>query len=308
MKNPVPRKQAVIDDNDKGFLAGPLIFSAFVGLLLVVVLYPFLMKLDFSSRLRHGLEGTILIIVLLIAVLAYQSAKAFKIHKFVKGEEALLLVRDLMTECLQGDIGCLQKLLAEQEASDFHVMLTLLQAKAENIMQTEIAHMTEIHKKIGLRIFNKKCHQSYHLVFRSPDEYASASLPKEIVLLRRAVKKKGPASLSRRLDEIEKSRQTLFTLFGDYLAIVPEQATHLLFLRKTYKFRSPEPEVIRKITYCLDVFDCVDRVRVNECRSPLMDKIRSAAEVRIPLLRKALERYQSAWNVMVDTYEATSSH
>lgn len=307
MKNPVPRKQVAIGDNHKGFLAGPLIFSAFVGLLLVVVLYPFLMKLDFSSHLRHGLEGTILIVVLLMAVLAYQSAKAFKIRKFVKGEEALLLVRDLMTDCLQGDIGCLQKLLAEQEASDFRVMLTLLQAKAENIMQTEIAHMTEIHKKIGLRIFSKKCHLSYHLFFRGPDEYSRTSLPREIILLRKALKEDWPTSITRNLDKIESSRRALFTLFNDYLDIVPQQATHLRFLRQTYRYRSPAPEITRKITFCLDVFDCVDRLKANENKLPLMEQIESTAQVRIPMLRKAMDRYRSAWEAMVDTYEYTLS-
>jgi hypothetical protein len=307
MKNPVVPKQTAIGGYDKGFLAGPLIFSAFVGLLLVVVLYPVLMKLEFSSRLRHGLEGTILIIVLLMVVLAYQAAKAFKIRKFVKGEEALLLVRDLMTDCLQGDMGCLQKLMAEHEASDLRRMLTLLQAKAENILQTEIAHMPEIHKKIGLRIFNKKCNLSYHLFFRSPDEYSHASLPREIVLLRRALKEDWPTSISRNLNEIESSRRALFTLFNDYLDIVPEQATHLCFLRQTYKYRSPAPEITRKITFCLDVFDCVDRLKQSENKSLLMDQIESAAQVRIPLLRKAMDRYRSAWEAMIDTYEFTLS-
>lgn len=308
MLKSAPCKQAVIHDNEKGILAGPLIFSAFVGLLLVVVLYPILMKLDFSSRLRHGLEGSIFIFVLFIVVLAYQSAKAIKIRKFLKGAEAPLLVRDLMTSCLQGDIECLQKLFAEREPADFRVMLTLLQAKAESILQTEIAHMTDIHKKIGLRIFNKKCNLSYHLFFRNPDEYSRASLPREIVLLRNALKEDWPTSLSRDLDEIENSRRALFTLFNDYLDIVPEQVTHLRFLRQTYKYRSPAPDIARKITFCLDVFDCVDRLKENGDRSPLMNKIEATAETRIPLLRKAMGRYQSAWEAMVDTYEFSLSY
>ncbi len=301
-------KQTVIPNNKKGILAGPLIFSAFAGLLLIVVLYPILMKLDFSSKLRHGLEGTILIFVVFMVVLAYQVAKAIKIRKFLKGAEAPLLVRELMSVCLEGDIGCLQKLLAEQEPSDFHIMLALLQAKAESILQTDIAHMTDIHKKIGLRIFNKKCNPSTHLFFRKPDEYSRAALPREIVLLRKALKEDWPTSISRNLEEIESSRRALFTLFNDYLDIVPEQVTHLRFLRQTYKYRSPAPDIARKITFCLDVFDCVDRLKENGDKSPLMNKIESTALIRIPLLREAMDRYQTAWEAMVDTYEFSLSY
>ena len=204
MLEPSLRKQTVIPNNKKGILAGPLIFSAFAGLLLIVVLYPILMKLDFSSRLRHGLEGTILIFVVFMVVLAYQVAKAIKIRKFLKGAEAPLLVRELMSVCLEGDIGCLQKLLAEPELSDFHIMLTLLQAKAESILQSEIAHMTDIHKKIGLRIFNKKCKLSYQFIFKSLDEYSRVALPREIVLLRKALKEDWPTSISHNLKEIER--------------------------------------------------------------------------------------------------------
>lgn len=262
------------------------------------------MRLDFSYKLRHGLEGSILIAVLLVTFLVYHVVKTVKIRKFVKGAEAPLLVRELKTVCLQGDIGGLEKLLSEQEGSDLHVMLTLLQAKAENILQTEIAHMTDVHKKIGLRIFTKKCHQSYHMFFRSKDEYTRASLPKEIVLLQTAVRKEWPLPMLRQMKKLENSRRALFTLFDDYLDIVPEQSTHRHFLRKTYKYRSPAEEISRKITYCLDVFDCVDRLKLEDSDSPLMSKIEAEARRRIPQLRKALGRYQAAWEKIVDTYES----
>ena len=305
---PAPRQHVAVLSNNKGILAGPLIFSAFFGLLLVVVLYPFLMKLEFSSRLRHGLEGTILIIVLAMTVLVYQTAKAVKIRKFVKGAEAPLLVRDLMTNCLQGDIGCVQKLLAEHEDADFNVMLNLLQAKAESILQNELAHMTDIHKKIGLRLFNKKCNLSYHLFVRSPDEYTRASLPKESSLMRRAVEKEQPALVRRKLDALERSRQSMFTLFSDYLKIVPEQDTNLHFLRKTYKYRPPVLEIARKMTFCLDVFDCVDRLKDKDFNSPLMKQIEETAQDRIPLLRESVKRYESDWKSMVETYEIELVH
>jgi hypothetical protein len=290
-------------NNDKGILAGPFIFSVFVGLLLVVVLYPFVMKLDFSSRLRHGIEGSILIAVLLVTLLAYQAVKAIRIRKFVKGAEAPLLVRELKADCLQGDIGSLEKLLVEQEDSDIHVLLILLQAKAENILQTEIAHMTDIHKKIGLRIFSKKSHQSYHMFFKNPDEYALASLPKEIALLKNAVRKEWPLPMLRQVKKLENARRALFTLFDDYLDIIPEQKTHLRFIRQTYKYRSPEAEISRKITYCLDVFDCVDRLKEKDFDSLPMSSLEAVARRRIPLLRKAVDRYREAWEKIVVTYE-----
>jgi hypothetical protein len=303
MIKPAPHNHSAVLNNNAGILAGPLIFSAFVGLFLVVVLYPFIMKLEFSSRLRHGLEGTILIVVLAITILAYQSAKAVKIRKFVKGAEAPLLVRNLMDSCLKGDIGCLKKLLAEHEESDIHVLVTLLQAKAESILQSELAHLTDIHKKIGLRLFNKKCNLSYHLFVRSPDEYAQASLPKEIVLMRRAISKEQPASLSRKLDALESSRQTMFTLLSDYLIIVPEQNSNLRFLRKTYKYRPPVLEIARKMTFCLDIYDGVDRLKDEDFKSPLMGQIKAAAQDRIPLLRAAVKRYESDWESIVEIYE-----
>jgi hypothetical protein len=297
-----PRKNTVTINN-KGILAGPLILSTFVGLLLVVVFYPFLMKLEFSSSLRHGLEGTILIVVLAVTLLVYHSTKAIKIRKFVKGADAPLLVRDLMINCLQGDIGCIQKLLAEHDEDDFLVMLTLLRAKAESILQNDLAHMTDIHKKIGLRLFNKKCNQSYHFFVRSSEEYVQTSLPKEIVLIRKAIKEEQPASLTRQIDSLESSRQKMFTLFGDYLDIVPEQIANLRFLRKTYKYRPPVLEMARKMTFCLDVFDCVDRLKDTDNKSPLMRQIEDTAQDRIPILRDAVERYESNWQSMVETYE-----
>jgi hypothetical protein len=303
MRKYSPDENAITLNNNKGILAGPLILSTFVGLLLVVVFYPFLMKLEFSSSLRHGLEGTILIVVLAITILVYHFTKAIKIRKFVKGADAPLLVRDLMTNCLQGDIGSIKKLLIDHEEDDFLVLLTLLQGKAENILQNELAHLTDIHKKIGLRLFNKKSSQSYHLFVRSPEEYVQTSLPKEIFLIRKALNKELTGSLVRQIDSLESSRQSMFTLFGDYLKIVPEQIASLRFLRKTYKYRPPVLEVARKMTFCLDVFDCVDRLKEIDNKSPLMRKIEETAQGRIPILRDAVKRYESNWQAMVETYE-----
>ena len=303
MRKYSPGKNAVTIKNNKGILAGPLILSTFIGLLLVVVLYPFLMKLEFSSSLRHGLEGTILIFVLAITILVYHFTKAVKIRKFVKGADAPLLVRDLMTSCLQGDIGCIKKLLIEHEEDDFLVLLTLLQGKAENILQNELAHLTDIHKKIGLRLFNKKSSQSYHFFVRSTEEYVQTSLPKEIFLIRKAVNKEQTGLFGRKIDALESSRQGMFTLFGDYLNIVPEQIASLRFLRKTYKYRPPVLEIARKMTFCLDVFDCVDRLKETDNKSPLMWKIEETAQDRIPILRDAVKRYESNWQTMVETYE-----
>ena len=297
------RKHPLKDDHT-GILAGPLIFSVFVGLLLVVVFYPVLIKLDFSARLRHGVEGSIFIAVLLLSVLAYQSAKAIKFRKFVKGAQTPLLLRELKNGCLQGDIRSLEILLAEHEDSDFHILLTLLQAKAENILQTDIAHLSDIHKRVGLRIFTKKGPQSFHLLFRHPDAYARSALPREIVLLRKAAEKGWPVAMQRRLNALESARRSLFTLFHDYLDIVPEQNTHLPFLRKTYKYQVPAPEIARKITYCLDVFDCVDRLKEADTNTPLRDHIDMEARRRIPELRKGIARYRAAWEEMVVTYEA----
>ena len=297
MRNYSPGKNNVSLNNNKGILAGPLILSTFVGLLLVVVLYPFLMKLEFSSSLRHGLEGTILIVVLAISLLVYHFTKAIKIRKFVKGADAPLLVRDLMASCLQGDISCIKKLLIDHEEDDLLVLLTLLQGKAENILQNELAHLTDIHKKIGLRIFNKKCSQSYHFFVRSTEEYIQTSLPKEIFLIRKAVKKEQPDSFVRKIDSLESSRQSMFTLFGDYLNIVPEQIASLRFLRKTYKYRPPVLEIARKMTFCLDVFDCVDRLKETDNKSPLMWKIEETAQDRIPILRDAVKLAGNGRNI-----------
>ena len=296
-------KNTVTLKNNKGILAGPLILSTFVGLLLVVVLYPFLMKLEFSSSLRHGLEGTILIVVLAITILVYHLTKAIKIRKFVKGADAPLLVRDLMTSCLQGDTGSINKLLVDYEEDDFHVLMTLLQGKAENILQNELAHLTDIHKKIGLRLFNKKSSQSYHFFVRSTEEYVQTSLPKEFLIIRKAVYKEQTDLLVRQIESLESSRKGMYTLFGDYLNIVPEQIASLRFLRKTYKYRPPVLEIARKMTFCLDVFDCVDRLKDSDNKSPLMWKIEETAQDRVPILRDAVKRYESTWQTMVESYE-----
>ena len=277
--------------------------TIFFGLVMLVVAFSLLAQYGLLAQLGQG--GIGLAVLLIFAGMAgvYKGLRSIQSLRFRTGRKDPMFMRAFMQSCYTEDCGRIEKELADRQKTPSQILNALLAEKVQSIIETDarsLVDVLEMYCKSGLK---KNKEPVMDRFFHTPDSYAEAPLPSEIEHIIQAVNTRYP-QLEPALENMLAARAHLFTLMGDYLGLMPPSTHHFNFIKQTYRYHPPDDETTRRIAFALDTLKLLNAYNSQELRGePLTRHGRLAAE-RIPLLATAVSQYKTAFETLVESYEA----
>ncbi len=277
--------------------------TIFAGLVMLVVAFSILAQYGLLARMGPG--GISLAVLLIVVLMAgvYQGLRLNNSRRFRTGVKDPLFMRAFMQSCYASDCGRIEKVLADRQKTPPLILNGLLAEKAQRIIETDARQMVDIlemYCKSGLK---KNKDPVMDRFFHTPDSYEEAPLPTEIEHIIQVVTTRYP-QLASALEKMLVARAHLFTLMGDYLDLMPPSRHHFNFIKKTYRYNPPDDETTRRIAFALDTLKLLDAYNNQELRGERLTRHGRLAAERIPLLATAVSQYKTAFETLVESYEA----
>ncbi len=279
---------------------GATIFS---GLVMLVVAFSLLAQYGLLAQL--GQLGIGLAVLLIFAAMAgvYKGLRSIQSLRFRTGGKDPMFMRAFMQSRYAEDCGRIEKELADRQNTPSQILNALLAEKVQSIIETDARNLVdvlEMYCKSGLK---KNKEPVMDRFFHTPDAYTEAPLPTEIEHIIQAVNTRYP-QLEPALENMLVARAHLFTLMGDYLGLMPPSAHHFNFIKQTYRYNPPDDETTRRIAFALDTLKLLNAYNDQELRGERLTRHGRLAAERIPRLTTAVSQYKTAFETLVDSYEA----
>ncbi len=277
--------------------------TIFTGLVMLVVAFSLLAQYGLLSKLGQG--GIGLAVLLIIAGMAgvYKGLRFIQSLHFRTGGKDPMFMRAFMQSCYARDCGRIEKELADRQKTPPLILNDLLAEKVQRIIETDARHLVdvlELYCKSGLK---KNKEPVMDRFFHTPDSYEEAPLPTEIEHIIEAVNTRYP-QLEPALEKMLAARAHLFTLMGDYLVLMPPTMHHFKFIKNTYRYNPPDDETTRRIAFALDTLKLLTAYNNEELQGESLTRHGRLAAERIPLVATAVSQYRTAFENLVESYEA----
>lgn len=291
--------------NRAGWVAEGLLAALFVGLILFVILFSyFSTSAIFTAYLKWGY--IIMAAVIVAAMFAtYWCVAVYRKRRFRKGGQDFLMMRNLMTTCLDNDCSAVEQQFSAADGSDLSIFNRMLLCKLQEIFERERTRVIDIHtrfRKSGIKEI-KGVH--FEKFFQTSESYDTTPEPLEIKTAALALKPLG-SGMEASLVRLKNSRRLLFTAMSDYLDLLSVTDADVKKLLKAYRFNPPGNETARDIVFANNAVDYLIKFHRNRLSDERRFAMEAIASQKLLQLKSVLSDYRKAWRHLVDTYESIS--
>ena len=293
-----PRRCFVGGEN--GFMLSPL--AIFLGLVLIIVIFSILDRTDVMTRLGPFGPLLPLLIIAWLMVGIYLAVKRLKRRATVIRVKGPLYMRSLMNDCLNRTCGMLKSRLNAPEIPSAAIFNDILTDKMLHICATDCLRYSDIRRQIESSRIKGTADLELARLFQTAVEYSKQELPSEIRQVADTVTRSRP-DLIPLLEGLKNAHQTLCTGTGNILSLLPPDAKKVERIRATYRYRPPNLERSRRMSFALETLAYLKATRHENVNPMDRKRYEAVAAQVIPRLGDALTHYERAWRDLVDAYE-----
>ena len=288
---------------DGGFIANPLALTVFLALVMTVTAYLLLERFGLAGRLGYWESLAPFGIIVLLSAGIFAILRAMRKQYYEIGIPDPIFARRLMTECLEQTCGLLEKRLSAKPAISRDMLFyEMIQHKMFDIYDKDCLRFYDIRKRVAQCGLKRAPGLDFAAYFQSAEAFVRTPLPQEMQLFEDVVRMER-RELKKLQKRVAATRKTLFTIFSDYLDLLPPNPKKVDGLRKQYRYRPPAKDQAVRMAFALETLDYLMAIRFDNVKPYAQKKYVAAAKKAMPRLTDAYEDHKSAWMELVLAYE-----